>query len=55
MELESKSPKMNFDYNLVSTMLYEPAFNESNNKINLDVMRKHFYQEILASACLFFS
>lgn len=54
MEFESKFPQLKFNYNLMGTLLYEPSINENACQINLDVMRKHYYQEILAAACLFF-
>ena len=54
MELENSFRNNIYDYDLFSTLNAPLKENDLNNPINLDVMRKHYYQDILAAACLIY-
>ena len=51
MEVETKSKNINFSYDLVSNLIYQPP--DLNKDVSLDVMRKHYYQDLLAASCIF--
>ena len=53
MEVENISKSMVFNYDLISNLIYQtnPNENEGNKNISVDILRKHYYDDILAAAC----
>lgn len=53
MEVEYNSQSITWDYDLFSTLSFPSQEADLKDKLNLDVMRKHYYEDILAATCLF--